>query len=489
MTRDVFAPPGDRRFFHSIILELTEGVILVEADGRISWANRAALAMHAVARIEDLGGSLHGYYARFQLSYRNNHALKESEYPGHRAVGGEAIRDVIVNVAPRGQAPVWMHKVRTLALDAGDDAAGSCAIIIDDATEEEDAERRFEAAFDANPAPAIICRLDDKRYIKVNEGFLEMTGYTREALIGHGVQDIDVLENAERRDLALMRLDGSRPIPQMEARLRLPSGGAKAVIVAGQPIEIARQPCMLFTFIDLEHRKKAEKALVQRGERFCKAFRLAPVAMLISTLAEFRILDANDAFVSEFGHGRASAVGRTKAELALWTDVESQEMVEKFVRETGRVQAHQLRLRSRDGSVAAYRLSSETMSVVGEDCILTVIQNVDEDRRQQRQILAAVEAALQDTSWLGQKILEKIKSVGYGDQVAPASATVSLSPRQREILTLVAKGESDTDIAAHFEITRSTVRNHLHAIYAALNLHNRGDAIIWAREHGLLRPR
>lgn len=486
MTREIFAPPGDRKFFQCIISELTEGVILVEADGDISWANKAALAMHAVSSLDELGGSLHGYFSRFQLSYRNNHQLAENEYPGHRAIGGEAIRDVIVNVGPRGEPATWMHKVRTLALEAGTHSVGSCAIIIDDATEEEDAEKRFEATFDANPAPAIICRLDDRRYIKVNEGFLEMTGYTREALIGHCVQDIDVLEDAEKRDLALRRFDGSRPIPQMEARLRLPAGGSKAVIVAGQPIEIARQPCMLFTFIDLEHRKKTEKALVQRGERFCKAFRLAPVAMVISSLMEFRILDANDAFVAEFGHGRSDAVGRTKEELSLWTDTQSREAVERFVRETGRVQAHQLRLRSCDGSVASYRLSSETMSVVGGDCVLTVIQNVDEDRRQQRQVIAAVEAVLQDTSWLGQKLLEKMKSVGFGDYAAPETATVSLSPRQREILTLVAKGQSDMDIAAHFEITRSTVRNHLHAIYAALDLHNRSDAIIWAREHGLV---
>ncbi len=486
MTRDLLAPPGDRTFFQCIISDLTEGVVLVEADGEISWANKAALAMHAVSSLEELGGSLHGYFSRFQLAYRNNHQLAESEYPGHRAIGGEAIRDVIVFVGPRGRPPLWMHKVRTLALDTGIHPAGSCAIIIDDATEEEDAEKRFEASFDANPAPAIICRLDDKRYIKVNEGFLEMTGYTREALIGHGVQEVDVLENAERRELALKRFDGSRPIPQMEARLRLPAGGGKAVIVAGQPIEIARQPCMLFTFIDLEHRKKTEKALIQRGERFCKAFRLAPVPMLISSLAEFRILDANDAFVAEFGHGRSDAVGRTKEELGLWTDLQSREAVEKFVRETGRVQAHQLRLNGRDGNTASYRLSCETMSVTGEDCVLAVLQNVDEDRRQQRQVITAVEAVLQDTSWLGQSLLEKMKSVGFGEHAAPEAATVSLSPRQREILTLVAKGHADMDIAAHFDITRSTVRNHIHAIYAALDLHNRGDVIIWAREHGLV---
>jgi len=45
-------------------------------------------------------------------------------------------------------------------------------LVIRDETERFEAEERFESAFNANPAPAIICRLSDRRYIKVNPGFL-----------------------------------------------------------------------------------------------------------------------------------------------------------------------------------------------------------------------------------------------------------------------------------------------------------------------------
>ncbi len=52
-------------------------------------------------------------------------------------------------------------------------------MILDDETERFNAEERFERAFAANPAPAIIVRLSDMRYVKVNHGFLELTGYAR----------------------------------------------------------------------------------------------------------------------------------------------------------------------------------------------------------------------------------------------------------------------------------------------------------------------
>lgn len=101
------------------------------------------------------------------------------------------------------------------------------ALIITDATELASAEQRFERTFAANPAPAVICRLSDLRYIKVNQGFLEMTGYSREQVIGRSVYELDVLENAERKDLAIERLNDGGTIPQMQAELKLPDGGTK----------------------------------------------------------------------------------------------------------------------------------------------------------------------------------------------------------------------------------------------------------------------
>ncbi|WP_273876282.1 PAS domain S-box protein, partial [Serratia marcescens] len=84
------------------------------------------------------------------------------------------------------------------------------ALIMSDATEWASAEQRFEKTFNANPAPAVICRLSDLRYVKVNQGFLDMTGYQREQVLGRSVYELDVLQQAEHKELAVQRLgDGA----------------------------------------------------------------------------------------------------------------------------------------------------------------------------------------------------------------------------------------------------------------------------------------
>ena len=59
-----------------------------------------------------------------------------------------------------------------------------------------EAEERFESAFNANPAPALICRLEDQQYIRVNPGFIEMTGGAMADLVveavGHQEQQFNL---------------------------------------------------------------------------------------------------------------------------------------------------------------------------------------------------------------------------------------------------------------------------------------------------------
>lgn len=62
----------------------------------------------------------------------------------------------------------------------------------------------------------------------------------------------------------------------------------------------------------------------------------------------------------------------------------------------------------------------------------------------------------------------------------------SLSPREMEILRLVASGDSNKEIAERLVITEGTVKNHLSSILSKLNAKDRLQAVIRAREVGLI---
>jgi PAS domain S-box-containing protein len=61
-----------------------------------------------------------------------------------------------------------------------------------------------------------------------------------------------------------------------------------------------------------------------------------------------------------------------------------------------------------------------------------------------------------------------------------------LTPRQREILELLASGRSTADIARELTLSTETVRNHLRSLLRELNAHTRVEAIATAQRLGLL---
>jgi len=69
--------------------------------------------------------------------------------------------------------------------------------------------------------------------------------------------------------------------------------------------------------------------------------------------------------------------------------------------------------------------------------------------------------------------------------VIPAEAFPELTDREREILDLMARGDSNADIAQALTISIKTVRNHVSNIFGKLQVADRAQAVIRAREAGL----
>lgn len=72
--------------------------------------------------------------------------------------------------------------------------------------------------------------------------------------------------------------------------------------------------------------------------------------------------------------------------------------------------------------------------------------------------------------------------------VAEAADVQALSPREREVISLVAQGLSNRDIADRLYISERTARSHVSSILTKLGLASRTQAALWAIRQGITPP-
>src|SRR5262245_22216606 len=80
------------------------------------------------------------------------------------------------------------------------------------------------------------------------------------------------------------------------------------------------------------------------------------------------------------------------------------------------------------------------------------------------------------------KIIAQVANPGSHSDTAVAE---DLSPRERDVLRLLARGMSNGDIASHLFLTEGTVRNYVSSIFSKLNVSDRTQAAVIALRHGL----
>ena len=102
------------------------------------------------------------------------------------------------------------------------------------------------------------------------------------------------------------------------------------------------------------------------------------------------------------------------------------------------------------------------------------------------ELLRAIRAAAVGEAIFGASIARRMMGFfAAGPRAAAATPFPELTERELEILELIAEGRSNGDIAQRLTITSKTVRNHVANVFNKLQVADRSQAIVRAREAGL----
>lgn len=122
-----------------------------------------------------------------------------------------------------------------------------------------ESEERFYKAFHSNPTAMGIRRLKDDIFIDLNHSFEEMTGMSREQLIGKKVGELNFYVNPNARKNVLTASQKKESIPRIELEFKKTSGELLSVIMSVDYITLQGEDCALAVFFDITSIKRAEE--------------------------------------------------------------------------------------------------------------------------------------------------------------------------------------------------------------------------------------
>ena len=332
----------------------SDAVFLIDNEtGRILEANSAASAMYG--------------YSRDELLARTNEDLSaEPEKTQAVTLGTPVVADRVITIPLRihrkkdgSTFPVeitgrfFTHQGRAVHVAAIRDISGRKL------TEEalRLSEDKFSTAFHSSPDAILITRVSDGLVTDVNDGFVRLSGFTRDEAVGSSTIALDLWADPRGRErmISALRTDGS--VRDLEFDFRVKSGDELRCLVAGADIEVDGEPHILVVVRDVTEQRRAEAA-VRRSEELLRGILDNLQDAYVRTDVQGRFIMVSPSAARLYGFDSADEMIGLPAE-SLYADRADREAMFEQLRERGHIVDYVGRGLKTDGSTFWVSLNAQ----------------------------------------------------------------------------------------------------------------------------------
>lgn len=135
------------------------------------------------------------------------------------------------------------------------------------------------------------------------------------------------------------------------------------------------------------NRKRAEEELCSSKERFSLAFNSSPALMAISSLPDGEYIDVNKSWLDVMGYSRGEVIGKTSFVLNSLGNMEGNYSLKELIQKNGSINNIELKFITKFSEERVGLLSGDIITVDGEQCFLSVINDITERKRLEREML------------------------------------------------------------------------------------------------------
>lgn len=223
----------------------------------------------------------------------------------------------------------------------------------------------------------------------ITDAFFTVTGFTIEELETQEgwrklVHPDDMSVALERRDRLLQGLPDTS-----EFRIITREGRIRWVREHSKSLPDEEQPEVLYIYSvaqDITEHKQAQEALLHSEERFAKIFHCSPLPVAVVTMAEGRILDVNQSFLTLADCQREDVINHTFNESTFLVHPVEQAYIVQQLNQQHAIHGMELTFRTCQGNTRSLLAWMEVIELQQETCILAILHDITE-RKQNEEAL------------------------------------------------------------------------------------------------------
>ena len=195
-----------------------------------------------------------------------------------------------------------------------------------------ESEEKFSRAFHTSPYALTISRVEDGKFIEINEAFSMITGFTREEALNNSSLELNLWVNREDRKTVVSDLMAGKRVASREYLFTRKNGGVSTGLFSTQLMSLNNETCILSSINDITDRKQAEQEKAKLEEQFHQAQKLDSIGRLAGGVAH----DLNNLLSPILGYGEmllSDAAGNGATEKPLQQIVNAGKRARDLVRQ------------------------------------------------------------------------------------------------------------------------------------------------------------
>ncbi|TGN13207.1 PAS domain S-box protein [Leptospira ilyithenensis] len=260
---------------------------------------------------------------------------------------------------------------------------------------------------------AVIASDNQGRITRMNPVAEKLTGWLAYEAIGAPVRNVFHIVNAKTRVPAKNPIDEVLKTGQIvglanHTALLAKNGVEYQIADSGAPIQNEKGDVLgvVLVFRDVTADYKMQEELRGSEERFAAIFKASPMGMAVTRYTDGVYVSVNKAFCQLFEYRRDEIIGKSTKQTQHWWISEERDRLLEILRDTGRIEGEEMKIRKKSGDVADILVFVEQIVISGEKYLLSI----NHDITAKKHVEAELQKSLDEKEILLKELQHRVKN-------------------------------------------------------------------------------